>query len=610
MPVEKLEKPKRLDQEKLEALKELFPSVFSDGTLNFEAFKEELADNVEDLAPGDEHYGLTWPGKRQAKKLAAKPATGTLVPVPGEGVDEATTQNLIIEGDNLEVLRILQKSYAGRVKMIYIDPPYNTGNDFIYKDDFKEPVEKYLEATGQADLDGLLTSNPKASGRYHTNWLNMMLPRLRLAQTLLNDEGMIVVSISDHEVLNLKLLLNEVFGEENFIAQLVWKSRQFPDARSASKVSTDHEYILVYSKAGIGVFAGVERDEEKFNNPDNDTRGPWMSRSILGLANVEQRPNLHYEMMDPKTKNKFIPPPETGWRYSKERMQMLISGDKILFPVRPNGRPREKKFRSELKDDFISFPTIIDDVFTAQGTAEIRQIFERDIFDFPKPSNLIKRLVQQTVKESGIILDFFAGSGTTAAAVFRCNLEDSLKRNFICIQLPEPTKPNSEPHKAGFNVISAITKERIRRVSKKLKAEGATGDLGFRVLKLERSNLSRWRSYEGTDPNELAGLFAQTESALVPGWKRENVLTEIMLVEGYPLDSKQAQNPDFVPNLVTTVTHPDMGTNLHICLDATLFDTTIEAVTNYKDDVFICLETALTDEVKIRLADQINIKTL
>ena len=247
MSITPLDKPDNLQAEKIEALKDLFPQAFSDGKLNLDALKEELGDLVDELPAGEEHYGLNWPGKREAKKLATKPPTGTLKPVPDEGVNEDTTKNLIIEGDNLEVLRIMQKAYAGRIKMIYIDPPYNTGNDFVYKDDFKEPVESYLRKSGQADEEGLLVANPKASGRFHSNWLNMMYPRLRLARNLLKDDGVIFVSIDDNEIKNLRLVLDEIFGEENFLSVFVWVNEGNID--NQSKIKNNHEYIVVYAKS-------------------------------------------------------------------------------------------------------------------------------------------------------------------------------------------------------------------------------------------------------------------------------------------------------------------------------------------------------------------------
>jgi adenine-specific DNA-methyltransferase len=341
--------------EQMTRLKELFPGAFTEGKIDFDKLRAALGDLVDD-GPG--RYTFTWAGKRDAIRLLQTPTRATLVPCREESVDFDTTQHLFIEGDNLEVLKLLYKPYFGRVKMIYIDPPYNTGHDFIYPDNYADPLATYLQLTGQQDAEGnLLTSNPETSGRYHSAWLSMMYPRLFLARQLLREDGVIFVSIDDNEVHNLRLLMNEVFGEENFIAQLIWKSRQFPDARAVTHVSTDHEYIVVYSRRSDFRFRGVERDEAKFSNPDNDPRGPWMSRSLLGLATAEQRPNLHYDIVDPATDISYSPPPNTGWRYSAERMQSLIEDNRIIFPSRPSGRPREKNFVPNFSASLFPFRT-------------------------------------------------------------------------------------------------------------------------------------------------------------------------------------------------------------------------------------------------------------
>lgn len=608
MPITKLRPTFTFDQDRLAQLRALAPEAFADGKINWEVLKEALGENLEDESPNAEHFGLFWPGKREARRFASKPSSGTLIPAPGEGVDEETTHNIFIEGDNLEVLKLLQKSYAGQVKMIYIDPPYNTGNDFVYEDNFAEPLGEYLVKSRQMGETGVvLTTNPKSSGRYHSNWLNMMYPRLRLASNLLDEEGFLIVSISDHESSSLRLILNEILGEESFVAQLVWKSRQFPDARSVTHVSTDHEYILVYSRQSANSFRGVPRDESKFSNPDNDARGPWMSRSILGLATVEQRPNLHYKITDPKTGISYSPPANTGWRYGQQRMKELIDHELILFPKNPDGRPREKKFRADILSEFSSFPSIVDDIYTSDGTAEIRKIFEFDAFDFPKPAKLIQLLIEQTTKSGDLILDFFAGSCTTANATFEQNQVDSYDRSFILVQLPEPIDSKNESFRRGFENIAEIGKERIRRVSKKLKAEGAKGDLGFRVFKLAPSNFKQWRDYDGQDVDALEEQFAQFETPLVEGWTRENLLTEILLQQGFPLDSNVTPQKEFTKNEIVAVSAPASAHKLFVCLDEKIHDATIKELKLAKRDIFICLDAALSSEAKVRLGDATNL---
>ena len=298
----------------LSQLKALFPEAFTEGSegkaaINFEVLKQLLGGAVDER---EEKYGLNWHGKRKARELALTPSTGTLRPCPEDSVDWDTTHNLMIEGDNLEVLKLLQKSYAGKVKLIYIDPPYNTGRDFVYPDNFQDNIKNYLELTGQIAGGRKMEANAEASGRFHTDWLAMMYPRLKLARNLLQEDGIVVVSISDHEVCALRYLMNDLLGEENFYAQLIWKSRKFPDSRAITGISTDHEYLLLYSKSELAILRGIERDESKFSNPDNDSRGPWMSRSILGLASKSQRPNLHYPITDPSSGIVFSPPRRYG----------------------------------------------------------------------------------------------------------------------------------------------------------------------------------------------------------------------------------------------------------------------------------------------------------
>ncbi|MFQ5686391.1 MAG: site-specific DNA-methyltransferase, partial [Candidatus Scalindua sp.] len=444
-----------------------------------------------------------------------------------------------------------------KIKMIYIDPPYNTGNDtFIYPDKFSETKEEYLNRIGDKDETGFMTreglfrKNSRDSGHYHSNWLSMMYPRLFLARNLLRDDGVIFVSIDDNEVQNLRLLLNEIFGEENFITQLIWKSRQIVDSRAQNGVSNDHEYVIVYSKSSNTKLKGKEIDKSKYTNPDNDSRGPWMSNSILGLATKSQRPNLHYSIENPKTNIEYMCPPESGWRYSKETMAEKIKDGRIVFPKKDDGRPREKKYLSELEGEYTNFSSIIDfkTGYTLHGTREVRDIFNDNIFPFPKPVSLLKLLIEQgTQIQDSIVLDFFPGSCTTAQAVLDLNKEDGGNRKFICVQLPEKCDENSEAFKAGYKTIADIGKERIRRVIKKIRKEqdgrldldGAISkqDSGFKVFKLQQSNFKIWR----TGIKDEEQLVKQLQKHLEPldeHAKIENVLYELLLKSGKPLTSK------------------------------------------------------------------------
>lgn len=528
----------------IEQLKALFPELITEGSngasVNVDVLKALVGDKT--ASDAEEKYGLNWHGKRRARQLALTPSTGTLRPCPEESVDWNTTQNLMIEGDNLEVLKLLQKSYAGKVKLIYIDPPYNTGKDFVYPDNFQDNIKNYLELTGQAEGGRKVSSNTEASGRFHTDWLNMMYPRLKLARNLLREDGALFVSCDDGEVENLRSLLNEIFGEESFVAQFVWRARQFTDARANTNVSTDHEYILAYARESEFSLRGIERDESKFSNPDNDPRGPWMSRSILGLATRDQRPNLHYDLIEPVTGRQFPPNPATGWRYSRERMTQLIAEGRILFPSKDDGRPREKKFRSEMQSEFIAFRTVIDGVYTADGTQEIRDIFGAEVFSFPKPSELLRRIVEQTVGEGDLVVDFFAGSGTAGHAVMAQNAVDEGKRRYILVQLPEPLDVGNRDQGVAATYcdelgkprnIAELTKERLRRAAAKIKADKPmlTGDTGFRVFKLDTSNIRAWNP----NPADLEQTLFVHQDHLVDGRTESDILYELLLKLGLDL---------------------------------------------------------------------------
>lgn len=617
MPITKLHPTFTFDEDRLAQLRAVVPEAFADGRINWETLRAALGEHLEDDEADAEHFGLFWPGKRAARRLASQPSRGTLVPQPGLGVNEATTRHLFIEGDNLEVLKLLLKSYAGQVKLIYIDPPYNTGNDFIYSDDFTEPLEAYLRRTGQVDEAGQpLTTNPKASGRFHSNWLNMMYPRLLLARQLLSSDGVIFVSIDDNEVHNLRQLMDEVFGEENFIGVFVWKSRHNVDSRNKTGYSKDHEYVLAYGAGIQGRFI----DESKYSNPDNDPRGPWMSDNLVGLASIEKRPNLHYSLVNPETGINYGCPPK-GWRYNRETMNVLISEGKIIWPSNPEGRPRRKKFISELQSHFTGLSSLLTEVpTTSVGTQEVRAIFNADIFDFPKPLDLIKSLIEQAATSDDIVLDFFAGSCPIAEAVFEINSEGNTNLQFIAVQLPEPTKAGSPARLAGYSTIADIGRERIRRVIARMQAEAAgqettdadrpAPDLGFRSYRLARSHFKAWQDYTGEQAAELETLFTQFESPLVESWEPSALLTELLLLEGFPLDSRVRPLPAFTANTLLEVSSDFCAHRLTVCLDARLHPETLAALDLRAEDTFICLESALDDEAKLRLADRCNLKVV
>jgi adenine-specific DNA-methyltransferase len=523
----------------------LIPEAFSEGQLDVSALKRALGGDA--VIEGGERYALTWAGKANAYKVLQTPSSATLRPQRDLSVNFDEAQHVFIEGENLEVLKVLQKAYFGKVKLIYIDPPYNTGSDsFIYPDRFQESKEDYLRRINDLSDDGTLMregffrKNSKESGHYHSNWLSMMLPRLYIARNLLREDGVIFVSCDDNEVHNLRCLLNEVFGEENFVAEFVWKARQFTDARAVTNVSTDHEYILSYSRTSEFSLRGIERDESKFSNPDGDPRGAWMSRSMLGLATRDQRPNLHYHIADPTTGRVFPPNPATGWRYSEEKMKGLIADGCVLFPAKDEGRPREKKFRKDMQSEFISFRTIIDGVHTADGTQEVREAFGAEVFSFPKPSGLIARLADQVLADQDIFLDFFAGSASSFDAIARLNARNGVERKSILIQLPEAVALGSEAAKAGYETIADIARERIKRVIKRTKesadlATSETTTMGVKSFLLTPSNFKQWRG-DGIDtPEQLAEqirMFAKSEKE---GATVEHMFYELLLKFGQEL---------------------------------------------------------------------------
>jgi adenine-specific DNA-methyltransferase len=540
------DQPERLDlsyqdiaSDKMRELLSIFPEARTeDGKIDFERLKLVLGESVD---VGKERYGMNWPGKADCFKTIQQPSVGTLRPCPEESINFDTTENLIIEGDNLEVLKLLQKSYLGKVKMIYIDPPYNTGNDFIYPDNFTESLQTYLEYTGQVDAEGKkFGTNSDADGRFHSKWLNMMYPRLYLARNLLKEDGLIFISIDDNEVDNLRKLCNEIFGEEAFMAQFIWKSRQNKDNRNVTGISVDHEYVLCYGQR----VRGDLRKIDQYTNPDNDIRGPWTSGNMVGLLTEDLRPNCHYDLINPETKLNYGKP-KLGWRYDKSTMSRLIAEDRIIWPDKITGRPRRKTFLSELKQDYTGYSSIIGEgIYTRDGTAEINDLFGEKVIEFPKPTALLKELIEQGTQQQDLIMDFFAGSGTTAHSVFELNHPDGGSRKFVLVQLPEPCAPESVAYKAGFKTIADITKERVRRCITKLN-DADTGkmgldgvkkqDRGFRVFKLAESNFKSWNAQGAQDAEELEKQLELHIAHIREDRSPDDILYEILLKSGFPL---------------------------------------------------------------------------
>ena len=471
--------------------------------VDFDKLREELSADA--LEPGEERYQFTWPDKKASGRLANTPTTMTLRPCPEESVNFDTTQNLYIEGDNLEVLKILREDYLGAVKMIYIDPPYNTGNDFVYNDDFTQGRDEYEAGNGAFDAEGNqmldpMQRNTEANGRFHTDWLNMIYPRLKVARELLSDDGVIFISIDDNEVDNLRKICDEIFGIDNHIETVAWKNKYGAGAKTVGFI-TAHEYILIYSKKPITditcEFVGDER--EKYNKKDSkfSIRGPYRTQPLM-TNSLGDRPNLMYSIYYNGVEIK----PRKQWVWSKERMNAAIANDDVEFSLQKDGSYTVRS-KSYLYDENGNIRrgkpvSVLNGPFTQDGTQEMRELFAgKSIFDFTKPSELIKFLVGLEVnsdnQRDGVILDFFSGSATTAHAVMKLNAEDGGHRKFVMVQLPEVTDEKSEARKAGYANICEIGKERIRRAGKKVKEEaglqGQDLDIGFRVLKLDLSNM-------------------------------------------------------------------------------------------------------------------------
>jgi len=619
MPHERLKPGYTFDKDRLEELKKIVPEAFADGQINWDTLKEALGEYLEDDSPDAEHFGLFWPGKKQARRMAATPSKGTLVPVYGEGLKADGTpdddghndsRNIFIEGENLEVLKILQKSYAGRIKMIYIDPPYNTGNDFVYEDDFKEPLQEYLRRTGQVDEEGRpLTTNTRADGRFHSKWLSMMYPRLRLARNLLRDDGVIFVSIDDNEVHHLRMMMNEIFGEENFRAEIVWQHSIQPKGYTG-KFSIHHNYNLCYTKDAEQLIGNLERTDDhnkNYSNPDNDPNGLWRSGDV---RNALYRKNLIYDLPTPS--GRIIKPPKNGWRWSWETMQEKIKTGEIIFNKDETWIIR-KIYLNKLEGrtpESIWFGKEVGT--TREGINELKELFnDSPPFDTPKPTEIISRMLELSTKsnEEDIILDFFSGSASTAHAVLQKNNKDFGNRRFILIQLQEKidisTPAGQNAKDLGFQTINQVAKERIKRVINKKKLVE-----GFKVLKLNESCFKSWQNYQGTDHSQLEMQFEEYTSPLVENWKPENLLTEIILMEGFPLDSSIEEVKEIKTNKIKQVSSGFHEHRLLVCLDSKIAYATIQSLKLSGDDVFICLDNAITDQDKVQLADKGMIKTI
>jgi adenine-specific DNA-methyltransferase len=586
-----------MEADKQAELLSLFPEVRTEGgMIDFDRLKLALGQAVD---VGKERYGMNWPGKADCFRTIQAPSVGTLLPCPKESVDFEKTENLIIEGDNLEVLKLLQKSYLGKVKMIYIDPPYNTGNDFIYPDNFAESLQTYLEYTGQVDAAGKrFGTNTDADGRFHSKWLNMIYPRLYLARNLLMDDGVIFISIDDGELDNLRKLANEVFGEENFIATIIWQ-KVFAPKNSARHFSEDHDYIVVYGRnADAWSPESLPRTEEanaRYSNPDNDPRGPWMADQLTARNYYSKG---LYKVKCPSGREIDGPPRGRYWAIDEDKFKAINKDGRIWWGDDGNNMPRLKRFLSEVKQGMV--PQTLwkhEDVGnTQEAKKELLEFvsFEHteNVLDTVKPTRLLRQMMQiaTTARAGDIVLDFFAGSGSTGHAVLAQNAADGGNRRFVLVQLPEPL-PVSE---RNLHTIADITEERVRRVIKKLTDKNetrldlhgdGTQDCGFRLYKLAESNFTTWDSSLSHDPKALEQQLDLHVDHIRGSRSAEDILYELLLKSGFPLTTP-IETKTFAGKMLYSVA----GGALIICLERSLTLDLIRAIAEMKPERVVCLD--------------------
>lgn len=529
----------------IEQLRVIFPEVFGEGGVNFDVLRQLLGD-AGVIDEGEEKYGLNWHGKKKARQIALTPSTGTLLPCPEESIDWDATKNLFIEGDNLEVLKLLQKSYANKIKMIYIDPPYNTGKEFIYPDRFQENLKTYLNYTGQADDEGVrFSSNLETTGRKHSSWMSMIYPRLKLAKSLLRDDGLIFISIDDNEFNNLKLICDEIFGEERFVGTVAWKNKYGAGAKTKGFIEV-HEYILCYSKTDLSNVSSKLSDDQKsaYNKKDDkyQARGGYFTQPLM-TTSMDERKNLQYTI----EYNGETIAPKKQWVWAKDRLLKAIENDEVVFAKKADGS-YSVRYKVYLIDEHGNERkgkplSLLNGPFNQEGTKEVEELLGVDVFSFPKPSSLIEHFfgfeINDESDNSGIYLDFFSGSCTSAQAVINLNLQDNGSRRYIMVQLPELIDDKSNAYRLGYRTISEIGRARLTKLSEKLrKTESNKTDLGFKSFKLSSSNIKIWHP----DRADLEETLLSHQEHLVEGRSEQDILFELLLKRGIdlaaPIESK------------------------------------------------------------------------
>lgn len=575
----------------IEKISALFPNCITETNdengelkkaVDFDLLKQELS---QVLVEGEqERYRLDWVGKKESILTANAPIAKTLRPCREESVNFDKTENLFIEGDNLEALKLLQENYLGKVKMIYIDPPYNTGNDFIYEDDFAESTDEFFERSNQVDEEGnKLVANPDSNGRFHSDWLSMMYSRLKLARNLLSDKGVIFISCDDNEQANLYKILSEIFGEDNFVQNIIWKKRA--GAPNDKVIGATHEYIMMFAKniqtLELNWKARSEEQLKRYKNPDNHPKGRWAADNLMANVKGGRFVNsLYFAIVNPNTGEEHFPSNNGNWRYNRETIDKLLKNNEIYFGEDGKGRPKLKRFLCDVKDG-VSRPTIWDWVgYGNNGSQHIQELLGNiNIFDTPKSLELMKELVSFSTSNDDVILDFFAGSATTAHAINQINVEDCGARKYILVQLPEVTSEKSEPYKSGFKIVSDISKERIRRAGKKILADNADKegienlDIGFRVLKIDSTNMKD--VYYTPDALKQSDLL-DLASNIKENRTSEDLLFQVMLDWGLelslPIERKIVQGKEIFYVA---------GNSLVACFDELNFDVVDEVAKDH-----------------------------
>lgn len=598
----KMRTPNKAD-ENFKKLAALFPNAVTETidengevvrAIDKDVLMQEISCTV--VESSEERYQFTWPDKKKSVLLANAPINKTLRPCREESVNFDTTENLYIEGDNLEVLKLLQETYLGKIKMIYIDPPYNTGNDFVYEDDFAQSTEEYMANSGQFDDDGnRLVPNTESNGRFHTDWLNMIYPRLRLAKDLLSDDGIIVISIDDNEIRNMRLLCDAVFGESNFISTIIWQ-KIHSTKNDAKYFSENHEYAVIYAKSigdiKINLLPRTDEMNSRYKNPDNDPRGPWQSGDLVASG---ERSNGHFIVTSPVTGKNFDVPQGKHWVYSQENLLKLVADNQIWFGADGNAFPRKKRFLKDVQDGRTpSTLWLAEEVGHNQSaTREVKILFDDEkLFDFPKPVAYIEQFLRVASEENCTILDFFSGSATTAHAVMQLNAEDGGTRKFIMVQLPEETDEKSEAYKAGYQNICEIGKERIRRAGARIKEEKPLStqwlDVGFRVLKCDTTNMKDVYYNPG---DYEADLFDMMTDNIKEDRTPEDLLFQVMLDLGVELSSKIEET------VIAGKKVFDVADGFLIaCFDADVTNETIKAIAQKQPYYFVMRDSSMAND--------------